>query len=146
MGGPNPVTGQKCYSDEQNVKLIPGVGLTLTVPGGKFPHVYRYVYHPLNIHLVYVFLTIGQSVNATKFSGASITFPDIALGGMWQVEAQVSNVPGVIYNTFTNHGDPWSAPLGWQDEQDLAIYTSSLLTKTQYRPAAGMQMNNFDPV
>ncbi|KAJ9121826.1 hypothetical protein QFC22_002449 [Naganishia vaughanmartiniae] len=87
----------------------------------------------------------GQSVDVAQFSGASITFPEIALGGMWEVEAQVSNIPGAIYNTFTIHGDPWKTPLGWQDEQDLVVYTSSLLTKTQYRPAAGMQMNNFDP-
>lgn len=86
----------------------------------------------------------GQSPDAASFSGAEIAFPDIALGGIWEVEAQASNVPGTIFNTFTIHGDPWKTPLGWQDEQDLAVFSSTLFQKTQYRPA-GIQMNNFNP-
>lgn len=86
----------------------------------------------------------GQSPTG-DFTGAEISFPDVALGGVWEVEAQVTGVAGILFNTFTIHGDPWSAPLGWKDEQDLVVYTSALLASTPYHKA-GMQINNFDPV
>jgi hypothetical protein len=45
---------------------------------------------------------------------------------------------------FTYHGEPWDQPLGWQDEQDIEILSSSVLTPTQYN-AAGIQLTNFHP-
>lgn len=35
VGGANPSTGQVGWASENNVRLIPGVGLTMTVPGRK---------------------------------------------------------------------------------------------------------------
>jgi hypothetical protein len=45
---------------------------------------------------------------------------------------------------FTIHGDPWDAPVGWQDEQDLEIL-SSTITKANLFNSAGAQLTNFDP-
>ncbi|KAJ9101040.1 hypothetical protein QFC21_003258 [Naganishia friedmannii] len=98
VGGVNPTTGQHSMANENNVKLIPGVGLTLTVPGG----------------------------------------------GYFEVEAKVTAVAGVVLGIFTMHGDPNNAPLGWQDEQDLEV-PSSTITKANSFNAAGAQLTNFDP-
>jgi hypothetical protein len=64
-------------------------------------------------------------------------FPFPVLGGYFEIQAKV-------FGMFTYHGDPWDAPIGWQDEQDIEILSSSVLTPTQYN-AAGIQLTNFHP-
>lgn len=42
------------------------------------------------------------------------------------------------------HGDPWDAPLGWKDEQDVEILSASIMKPSAYN-SAGIQLTNFDP-
>lgn len=66
-------------------------------------------------------------------------------GGYFEVEAKVTKVPGTVFGIFTMHGDPWDAPLGWHDEQDIEILSSTVLTPSRYNEA-GLQLTNFDPL
>jgi hypothetical protein len=87
---------------------------------------------------------IGQNPNATTFSAAEIIFPDIALGGIWEIEAKVTNVPGSVFGFFTFHADPQNAPLGWKDSQAFEILSSTILEGNAYNKP-GMQTTNFEP-
>lgn len=140
-GATNEYTGQSPIASENNVKLVRGQGITLTVPGGEFQRT------RLDLRILIRadhFSTSGQSRTASTFSSAEIIFPDIALGGIFQVEARMTGVSGVIFGVFTNHADPWNASLGWNDEQDLEIISSALMTSNGYNPP-GIQMTEFDP-
>ncbi|KAJ9101047.1 hypothetical protein QFC21_003265 [Naganishia friedmannii] len=115
----NGKTGQVGWASETTVRLVRGEGLTLTVPG-------------------------GQSPTAKHFLGAEIVFPYLALGGYWEVEAKLTNVPGAVAGIYTSHGDPWDKPLGWKDEQAIKVGSSTLMKGNQY-VSAGMHMANVHP-
>ncbi|KAJ9118561.1 hypothetical protein QFC22_003781 [Naganishia vaughanmartiniae] len=99
IAGANPSTGQVAMANENNVKLVRGVGLTLTVPGR----------------------------------------------GYFEVEAKVTSVPGTIFEIMTLHGDPWDAPLGWQDTGAMKIGSSTLMKGNSYGLSPGTQMANVHP-
>lgn len=86
----------------------------------------------------------GQSPSASTFSGAEISFPYTVLGGYFEIEARITSLRGTVFGMFTYHGDPWDAPRGWQDSQNIEILSSSIITPTPYT-AAGMQLTNYDP-
>lgn len=139
MGGANPYTGQYSMADEANVKLVRGQGLTLTAPGGESAKSQR-KYRTMTDLACY---STGQALRASTFSAAEIMFPHMALGGVWEIEARVTKVPGTVFGMFTYHGDPWDAPLGWQDEQDIEILSSTVLAPSADNEA-GIQLTNFD--
>ena len=60
------------------------------------------------------------------------------------MEAKITGVPGTVFGIFTNHADPWDAPLGWRDEQDIEILSSALMTSNGYNKA-GIHMTEFEP-
>jgi hypothetical protein len=137
-GAKNPTTGQTPIASENNVKLVPGKGLTLTVPGREL-----LLGDCRNIADCPSYT--GQSPTARTFSVAEIIFPDIALGGIFQVEAQMTSEPGVVFAVFSQAADEWSgAPAGWQDEMDIEILSSAIMTPNAYHQA-GIQMTEVDP-
>jgi hypothetical protein len=85
----------------------------------------------------------GQSPNATTFSAVEIHFPDILMGGIIEVDMQLTNVAGTAMSFMTYHADN-EKPLGWQDQQGFRMLGETLLTKNAYN-SAGMQLTHFDP-
>jgi hypothetical protein len=137
-GAKNPTTGQTPMASENNVKLIRGKGLTLTVPGRELP----LGVCPIKPNRPSY---TGQSPSASTFSVAEITFPDIVFGGIFQVEAQMTGVPGVVFGFFTTAASEWSgAPSGWYDEQDIEILSSAIMASNGYN-SPGIQMTEFEP-
>jgi hypothetical protein len=91
---------------------------------------------------------IGQDKNARFLSVAEVQFPDATLGGVFQITAKLTAVPGVCMGYFTSHSDAGlDEQLGWFDETDLEMLSASLLktqTSPYYQPA-GIQMMNYRP-
>ncbi|KAJ9118467.1 hypothetical protein QFC24_006115 [Naganishia onofrii] len=118
-GGTNFETGQVPWANEDNVELIRGEGLRLKVP--------------------------KQNAKATKLSVAEVMFPDAFLGGVFEITAKMTTIPGTCMGMFTSHADGgFDKPLGWQDEQDIEMLGASMLQATSLQPA-GIQMINYDP-
>jgi hypothetical protein len=85
----------------------------------------------------------GQDPNATTFSAVEFQFPDIIMGGIIEVDMQLTNVPGTAMSFMTYHADNVT-PLGWKDQQGFQMLGETLLVKNAYN-AAGMRLTNFDP-
>lgn len=137
VGGTNAATGQLAKGNETNVKLVPGVGLSLTVPGKRSV--------VLSLYLVLMLPPSGgQNPDATTFSAVEIHLPDILLGGIIEVDMLLTNVPGTAMSFMTYHADNVKS-LGWQDQQGFRMLGETLLTKNAYN-SAGMQPAHFDPM
>jgi hypothetical protein len=85
----------------------------------------------------------GQNPNTTTISAVEIHFPDILLGGIIEVDMQLTNVPGTAMSFMTYHADN-EVSLGWLDQQGFRMLGETLLAKNAYN-SAGMQLTHFDP-
>jgi hypothetical protein len=85
----------------------------------------------------------GQDPTATTFSAVEIQFRDIIMGGIIEVDVQLTNVPGSGMSIMTYHADH-DNPLGWHDQQGFRILGETLLTGNAYN-SAGMQLTHWDP-
>ncbi|KAJ9093055.1 hypothetical protein QFC21_006548 [Naganishia friedmannii] len=118
-GGANPYTGQVPMGSAKNVVITKGKGLVLTVP--------------------------SQSKTAKTFSVAEVEFGPALLGGILEMEAQLSSVLGSCQSIFTSHADSGlDKPFGWHDEHDIEMLSTSLLKQVGGQPA-GMNMVNYEP-
>ncbi|KAJ9105028.1 hypothetical protein QFC19_003659 [Naganishia cerealis] len=118
-GGTNPKTGQVPIGSAKNVAMVKGKGLVLTVP--------------------------RQSSTAKILSVAEVQFPQAMLGGVLEVEAQLTAVPGTCMGIFTSHADSGlDQPLGWQDEHDIEMLSTSLFKQVGGQPA-GISMVFYEP-
>lgn len=142
-GGKNEITGQIPMADEKNVELIRGSGLRLKVP--RKPTSIAYITPSAVLTLHYSYPSIGQEKNAKTISVAEISFPDLLLGGVIEITAQLTNIAGTCMGMFTSHADAGlDKPFGWQDEQDIEILGGNLFVGNEYQPS-GIQMYNWEP-
>lgn len=84
-------------------------------------------------------------MDAASFTSAEVLFPDVTLGGIWEIEAKLTDVKGTCMGFFTFHAD--QNEFGWADEQDIEILGVSLLapaTDPVPQPA-GMQLTTYSP-
>lgn len=89
IGGENPNTGQVGWASDANVKIVPGAGLTLTVPGGK-----SLISYNQSCNMAYLLVrlcAIGQNPTGSQFTGAEITFPWVTLGQCDRAESWQSS-------------------------------------------------------
>jgi hypothetical protein len=137
-GALNEKTGQSPIASKNNVQIIPGEGIALKVPGKQ----------DSPTHWIIAYLSTSptaQNKDAASFTSAEIVFPDVALGGIWEIEAKLTAVKGTCMGFFTYHAD--HETLGWHDEQDIEILGVSLLapaTSPVPQPA-GMQLTDYNP-
>lgn len=76
---------------------------------------------------------------------AEAEFGPALLGGILEVEAQLTSVPGVCMGIFTSHADSGlDKPFGWHDEHDIEMLSTSLLKQVGGQPA-GLNMVNYEP-
>ncbi|KAJ9093056.1 hypothetical protein QFC21_006549 [Naganishia friedmannii] len=108
--------GQSPIAHKQNVQIVKGKGLAMTVP--------------------------AQPDGAT-YSVAEVVYGIPTFGGIFSVEAQLTEISGSCMGFFTYHADPGSA-LGWEDEQDIEMLGESLFQAGSGGPG-GMMLTNYNP-
>ncbi|KAJ9108678.1 hypothetical protein QFC20_003377 [Naganishia adeliensis] len=115
VGSTNAATGQLAKGNETNVKVIPGHGLSLTVPESQHNYIFRrrntFPRHPpRRDHRG------GHALDeCTRDRNAFMTY----------------------------HADN-DKPLGWLNQQGFRMLGETLLAKNAYN-SAGMQLTHFDP-
>ncbi|KAJ9112085.1 hypothetical protein QFC22_006384 [Naganishia vaughanmartiniae] len=108
---------QTPMADRKNVQIVKGKGLTLTVPA---------------------------QANGATFSVAEVVFDAPVFGGIFETNAQITQILGTCVGFFTYHADKKEDKLGWEDEQDIEMLGESLFQAGSGGPG-GMMLTNYNP-
>lgn len=71
--------------------------------------------------------------------------PWLTLGGVFEIEAKLTGVPGTTMGIFTYHAGPAQTKvnLGWEDEQDFEMMGETLFNGNRWNKP-GMSILNYE--